>query len=140
MDPRDVQARCGNWYQSFDETSMKLVVVVSDDEGGEREVAAPAHYEVCSLCNGKGTHVNPSIDCHGISAEEMDDLGSDFEEEYFGGTYDVSCYRCKGRRVEPVVSWKKMKPEHRELVEEALESHNEYVRECVRESRYMGEY
>lgn len=57
----------------------------------------PAHYEVCSRCRGEGKHVNPSIDGHGLGAEDFED--EDFREAYFGGRYDVPCYECKGERV-----------------------------------------
>lgn len=58
----------------------------------------PAKYAVCPRCDGKGTHVNPSVDGHGISREEFDQ-DPDFEEAYFDGVYDVVCYECKGERV-----------------------------------------
>jgi hypothetical protein len=45
--------------------------------------------------------VNPSIDAHGIGAEEMDELGDDFREDYLSGVYDVRCAECGGERVVP---------------------------------------
>ena len=56
----------------------------------------PAVYEVCETCGGKGKHVNPAIDGHGISAEEMHE-DPDFAEDYFSGVYDVPCEECGGR-------------------------------------------
>lgn len=56
-------------------------------------------FAVCPTCRGKGTHVNPSIDAHGITSEEMDDLGDDFREDYISGHYDVLCAECNGLRV-----------------------------------------
>lgn len=107
MDPRDREARDGSWYDRFDQETMtlfvELPVVEEADDGPEaEEVAFPARFEVCGLCDGRGSHVNPSIDAHGISAEEFDE-DPDFREEYARGAYDVECYRCRGRRVEPVV-------------------------------------
>lgn len=58
-------------------------------------------FAVCPTCEGRGTHVNPSIDAHGITAEEMDELGDDFREDYMGGVYDVACAECNGLRVVP---------------------------------------
>lgn len=69
-----------------------------DEEGDTVMVSFPAHYEVCDRCRGTGKHVNPSIDGHGISREEFD-ADPDFEEAYFEGRYDVTCYECKGERV-----------------------------------------
>jgi len=71
---------------------------------GETEHQLPTKWKVCSVCNGEGKHVNPSIDCDGISAEQFHD-DPDFHDEYMSGTYDVTCYRCKGRTTEQVVDW-----------------------------------
>jgi hypothetical protein len=109
MDPRDAAAEYGHDYDKFDEDKMVLIYTIPlDDEDprieemDEEEVSFPAKFQVCSLCDGKGKHVNPSIDAHGISAEEFYD-DPDFAEEYMSGTYDVPCYTCKGKRVEPVI-------------------------------------
>ena len=53
---------------------------------------------MCPTCEGRGSHVNPSIDCGGITSNDWDE-DPDFEEEYRGGRYDVACYGCKGQRV-----------------------------------------
>lgn len=63
-------------------------------------------YEVCDLCNGRGSHVNPSIDAGGISSDDEFWEG-DFDDEtgesrYWRGDYDVPCYACGGKRVVPV--------------------------------------
>ena len=60
-----------------------------------------AQFVVCPTCEGKGTHVNPAVDGHGITSDEMDDLGPDFFEDYMSGTYDVRCQECGGNRVVP---------------------------------------
>jgi len=57
-----------------------------------------AHYEVCPDCNGKGKYVNPSIDSHGISAEEFYE-DPDFAESYCSGLYDIVCRTCHGNNV-----------------------------------------
>lgn len=62
-------------------------------------------WAICPTCEGNGTHVNPAIDGHGITAEEMYELGDDFREDYMRGVYDVSCEECKGMRVVPACSW-----------------------------------
>lgn len=60
----------------------------------------PAVFDICPTCKGKGTHVNPSIDRHGLTREDfLED--PDFEEEYFNGTYDIKCNECDGLRVVP---------------------------------------
>jgi len=71
-----------------------------DEELHETEyLTLNAKYEVCPRCEGKGTHSNPSIDGNGITSSEMDEMGEDFRDDYFSGTYDVRCYQCKGERV-----------------------------------------
>ena len=67
-------------------------------ESGDETFTVKMVFEVCDLCDGKGTHVNPSIDAHGISREEFDE-DPDFEEDYFSGVYDVPCNKCRGARV-----------------------------------------
>ncbi len=66
--------------------------------GDEVEYSLPAKFEVCTRCEGAGTHTNPSIDGHGISPEEFAE-DPDFEESYFRGDYDVTCSVCDGARV-----------------------------------------
>ena len=77
---------------------MTLIKEFEDHEGVHRRIEHPAHNEVCGLCAGKGSHVNPSIDAEGISSEEFDE-DPGFREDYFRGVYDVSCYECGGKRV-----------------------------------------
>lgn len=76
----------------------ELYVEDSDEyPDGIRMVELPAHYEVCDRCRGEGTHVNPSIDGHGLGPEDFED--EDFREGYFSGRYDVVCEECGGKRV-----------------------------------------
>jgi hypothetical protein len=56
-------------------------------------------FTVCSTCRGTGKTVNPAIDGQGLSREDFDEQGPEFEADYFGGTYDVACRECKGLRV-----------------------------------------
>ena len=57
------------------------------------------HWNVCPRCRGEGGYVNPAIDGHGITADEMEDLGEDFRDLYTTGFYDILCELCRGRRV-----------------------------------------
>lgn len=57
------------------------------------------HWNVCPRCRGEGQYVNPAIDEHGITAEEMTEFGETFRENYLAGLFDVSCELCDGRRV-----------------------------------------
>jgi len=92
------------WYTSFNQKTMTAIVFLYDDTGDEEEeVEVPVVFEVCGLCEGKGSHVNPSIDSGGICCEDFED-DPDFREDYMSGSYDVPCHECNGRRVVPVVS------------------------------------
>ena len=55
-------------------------------------------YEVCGCCGGRGSVVDPNIDCGGITPDEFAD-DPDFEEAYFNGRYDIPCPECRGLRV-----------------------------------------
>ena len=48
----------------------------------------------CSVCNGTGSHVNPSIDANGLSSIDQED--PDFMDNYRSGVYDVVCNNCGG--------------------------------------------
>jgi len=87
----------GRLYVVFDE------LFHPDGESSSRGVKLLAKWVVCPRCDGNGAHTNPAIDGHGITREEMDELGPEFEEDYFAGVYDVTCHECKGRRVVPEI-------------------------------------
>lgn len=95
---RRVRARGRKWYERLDERKMTAVVVEEDEEGEEVEREVRFTWEVCSTCDGKGTHVNPSIDAGGLTREDFAD-DPDFFDDYRRGVYDVECYECRGRRV-----------------------------------------
>lgn len=103
MDSRDYEAEYGSDHEGFDEKKMTLTYKVYNEDGDEEFLAFPATFEVCDLCSGKGTHVNPSIDCQGLTQEDFDE-DPDFREDYFSGRYDEVCYRCHGKRVEPEIN------------------------------------
>jgi len=123
----DHRVRAGNmpkWYKRLDE--KKMLALFEDADGVE--VWVPFEYVVCPTCDGKGSHVNPSIDAHGISGDEFaEDPG--FFEDYVNGAYDVPCYECKGKRVVP---WA-----NDERVERSIEEDAEYEAMCAAERR-MG--
>src|SRR4051812_45033702 len=58
-------------------------------------------FVVCPTCQGRGTHVNPAIDGHGITQDEMDEQGPDFFDDYMAGAYDGRCTEGGGRNVVP---------------------------------------
>lgn len=97
------------WYSHIDEKRMVVTMTdvlrdILDDEGIDYEGTEVAFiWDVCPTCAGSGSHVNPSIDSHGLTAEDFHD-DPDFAGDYIRGHYDVQCYNCHGRRVVPQIS------------------------------------
>ena len=104
-------------------------------ELGELEKELATIFVVCPACRGNGKHVNVAIDAGGLSEEMMDD--PDFYADYMGGTYDVTCNRCEGKRVVPEVNWEMLNPTIREAYEAQLEDEAGYEAERLAEIR-MG--
>ena len=92
---------CIRQRAEFDEKAMTLSYETEDDEGEESILTVKAVYNVCPVCKGKGTHVNPNIDSQGLTREDFDD-DPDFRESYFSGAYDMECCECHGKRVVPI--------------------------------------
>lgn len=133
MDHRDVVAGRGKWYDSLDEKRMIAKAELWDEDGDEFEAEVPFKWDVCQTCNGKGKHVNPSIDSHGISPEEFDQ-DPDFAESYHRGDYDVPCYECGGRRV---VAMPDEDTDNGKLAVEKMQRQAEWAAEEAHE-RHMG--
>lgn len=111
----DIRTINHKWWDSIDRKGMTAVVSLFSGD-----VTVRIKYEVCSVCNGKGHHVNPSIDMNGISPEQF--AGDpDFAESYFAGDYDVICNGCDGDRVQPVCNDAKVNLELAEMVEASAE-------------------
>lgn len=104
------------------------------DDGTEREL--PTKWVVCGVCNGAGKHVNPAIDCGGISAEQFHD-DPDFGDSYRRGDYDVPCNSCKGRTTVAVVDLDKLNAGERAAYELQIEDDAKYEAERLSEIR-MG--
>jgi hypothetical protein len=111
------------------------LVLDREDNDGVPVLQVPARYEVCSLCSGKGRHVNPSIDAHGLSGDDFAD-DPDFAESYSSGVYDVECYRCKGQNVEPVIDEARCSPLQLALWRYVNGALGESRREAASQARY----
>lgn len=98
------------------------------------EVDLPTECVVCKVCDGKGQHINPSIDCNGITAEEFDDDPT-FKMDYFEGIYDQVCNGCNGRTTVMAVAWDQLTKEQREHYEYQLRDEADYLAEHLAEIR-----
>lgn len=110
------------------------VVVHFDDTPIEHTLKVK--WGVCGTCNGRGEHVNPSIDAHGISREEFEE-DPEFEEEYHAGLYDVTCFECHGRTTVLEIDTKASKESAVSAADEVFKDESSYRRECDAERR-MG--
>ncbi len=97
---------------------------VGEDGTYVDEIELPTTWVVCGVCEGKGTHVNPSIDCNGITAEEFAE-DPDFEESYRRGDYDQQCNKCGGRTTVRGIDWDAMTPEQRTAYQKQCEEEAE---------------
>lgn len=124
MDRREQDHR---WYETFDERSMSVTVL-------DGEVTLPVTYEVCETCNGRGKHVNPAIDGHGLSAEDFND-DPDFAEDYCRGFYDVPCAECDGQRVALALDTSRATAEEVARHDEICADRRDYAAMCDAERR-----
>lgn len=130
----DHRVRAGNANSLLDHIDLKKMEAKFEND--EKEYTVKIHFAVCPTCDGKGSHVNPSIDCNGISAEDFYN-DRDFAEDYMQGMYDVPCYGCKGQRVVPEIDTKQTKKDVLELYYELIEDREQYL--AIQESeRRMG--
>jgi hypothetical protein len=131
---RRVRAR-ERWYESFDENRMVVHILLWDDDDCEYSAELPVKFEVCGTCEGRGSHVNPSIDCGGLTAEDFDE-DPGFYEDYMGGRYDQPCNECNGKRVAPViVRWLADKETLAKLDRQRIEAEADHA-ERMAELRY----
>ncbi len=119
---------------------IKFTVSVNDEDGdGDMEVEVPSKKEVCDRCRGEGSHVNPSIDGNGLTAEDFAE-DPDFEESYFAGHYDVQCEECGGVRVVDVIDYEQLNEEQKGWVEQYEKQQQCRAQERAYERRYGGMY
>lgn len=100
------------------------------------EVKLPFRWTVCPICRGNGTHVNPSIDAGGLSAEDFAE-DPDFAEDYMSGMYDQTCNKCEGKRVVRTVDLKALPNDVRKAYVKHLREEAEYSA-MVRAERARG--
>ena len=91
-----------NWTEYLVEDGLDKILDIEDDVA---RIHVSVSFIVCPLCQGHGTHVNPDIDCGGLS--DYDYYDEDFMHSYHSGAYNVTCEQCNGRNVVPVIEFPK---------------------------------
>ncbi len=100
---RRAEEQC-TFFKSVDKSKMTVTVSICIGDDEEMQVTFPMKFVVCDVCDGKGTHVNPSIDAHGITEDEFSSWDNEEREMYMSGAYDITCATCKGDRVLPTIN------------------------------------
>jgi hypothetical protein len=126
--------------EGFDAEAMTFTFTKEEEDGEEVSYTLPARYEVCPTCEGRGNHVDPSIDAGGISSDS--DFWDDDEDEegnsrYRSGFYNVTCYTCGGRTTVPAIDRASADKAALALWDEIQEEDAEYEAMC-RAERRMG--
>lgn len=90
-------------FSDFDnlkeKTIFELIEIAKSEDFDWPVIKFSTKFEICPTCEGRGSHVNPSIDCGGISQSEWQEWDWEDRDDYMSGRYDVVCYECKGKRV-----------------------------------------
>jgi hypothetical protein len=107
--------------------------MIEDEDGVEHEL--PVRFEICDTCQGRGSHVNPSIDSHGLSAEDFAE-DPDFTEDYMSGRYDQTCSECHGLRVVEVVDRDQCDKALLALYDASMKADAEFAAVCAAERRF----
>jgi len=96
--------------------------IFSEEDSCRQEYSGT--WQICSMCQGSGTVVNPSIDAGGIT--DWDDWHDDEQDLYFSGRYDVHCPECRG-------SGKVLSPKFPEDIQSILDEWDEDAALSARE-------
>lgn len=124
-----MDARMENLNYARDPRNCELakppVLYFVDDDGCDSEIELPTKWAVCPVCKGKGKHVNPAIDCCGLTSEDFCE-DEEFGQDYMEGVYDVPCNSCGGRTTVQAVDWDALTAEQREAYEEQLREEDNY--------------
>ena len=130
MDSRDTKFI--PWYVELN--PQRMIATVTTDGEETREIKF--HFEVCHVCRGRGQYVNPNIDRHGLSREEMMEWEPEEIQDYRNGEYNVQCGYCNGQAVEPI-------PDDAEVIKQHqadIDSMHKWQAEIELEARMLGEY
>lgn len=121
--------------EGFNAEAMTFTFIQEDKDGEEVSYTLPEKFEVCPTCNGRGTHVRPSVDASGFDGwDDVDEYG---ESNYLAGAYNVTCQTCHGRNVVPSIDRDAADDTTLALWDSEREEEASYERLC-RMERMMG--
>ena len=83
-------------FPEFSSINLTGVDTASEEDLSPPDYSLSSQWAICHVCEGEGKHVNPSIDCGGISQSDWDEWDYDDREAYMSGAYDVTCQNCNG--------------------------------------------
>jgi len=129
-----------SWTRYLDDDEMTQIEGTEEwVEEEEVTLRLPAIFELCDLCSGSGSVVNPSQDASGLSEEDFE-RDPDFEEEYKSGRYDITCPQCRGKRVIPVINYEGLSVEQKKKFDDYQREQAEAAADAESDRRtYMAE-
>jgi len=83
-------------WEEFSSINLSNVETATDKDLDYPDYTLSSKWAICSICDGEGSHVNPSIDCNGITQSEWEEWDYEDREMYMSGGYDQSCESCNG--------------------------------------------
>jgi hypothetical protein len=136
-DPRTINARYQREFDAgCDMKRMIFTFSIESKEGEEISYVLPLKMEVCPTCDGRGQHIDPSVDAGGYY-DDGDDCDEYGENLYFSGYYDMLCQTCHGQNVVPCVNRHMADDEALKVWDKKCEDDEEYEAIC-RAERRMG--
>ncbi len=117
-----------------------IEVELYTDDGYEETFTLPSKNEICSRCEGYGSHTNPNIDGNGITEDEWSEWSYDEKETYRNGGYDVVCEECHGAKIVQVPDEDACNTEQLKILQrynDKLEDEAAYAAECAAEDRML---
>ena len=92
-------SECDTELEDDDPPDAYFPTVLREADGTVPDyLVLPAHPEICKTCEGRGRHVNPSIDGQGLDPHDPD-LDESFWADYWSGGFDVQCKMCDSGKV-----------------------------------------
>lgn len=134
-DRRVTEAMVNTGLTNINTRNRTAEFVTSNDEDEPVVHAIGLRWEVCHVCQGDGTHADPSYDAGGVHPDDFDEP-EEFRR-YLRGEYDVKCGTCNGRTTVPVPCESRTEPEAWAAYQAYLRGEREFARECALE-RALG--